>query len=132
MSSPEETRPSLPPQRVNKDLEMLREAGRHLDKFLCQGDQRTDLFNSEVPLISILDKWAECPYPNSMAIAKRRKMNIQEHKLDFLSGYLVNFKKFRLSRERKGRKEDENVMMGYMNMLADALRNHEKMPGYLK
>lgn len=132
MSTNEEKKPELPPQRANKELEMLREAGRHLDKFLCQGDQRTDLFSSEVPLISILDNWAFNPYPNSKKIAERKGMQIKEYKLEFLAGFLTNFKKFRLSRDRLGRSEDKMVMLGYMNMLSDALNDREKVPRMLK
>ena len=132
MSTNEEKRPELPPQRTNKELEMLREAGRHLDKFLCQGDQRTDLFSSEVPLISILDNWALNPYPNSKKIAERKGIVLKEYKLEFLAGFLTNFKKFRLSRDRLGRGEDKMVMLGYMNMLSDALNDREKVPRMLK
>ena len=124
----------LPPKRPTKEVEVLMEAGRHLDKFLCQGDQRTDLFNSEVPLISILDEWSKNPYPMSAKIAADRGMNTsgRVHKIQILEGFLSNFKKFRVARERKGRTEDKQVMLGYMSMLADALHDKEKVPGYLK
>lgn len=129
-------KPQIPPTRANKDLELLRETGKHLDKFLCQGDQRTDLEDSEVIIVSILDAFANSPYPMSAKIAKERGIpfDADKYKMKFLAEFLTNFKKFRISRKRLGRTEDKQVMMSYMNMIADALREHEKgnSPGYLK
>ena len=134
----DEQKPAIPPTRTNKELELLRETGKHLDKFLCQGDQRTDLENSEVPIISILDRWTSNPYPISLKIAQNRGMNISGIEKDenggmvlykpllFLSGFLSNYKKFRISRARKGRTEDKEVMMSYMNMMEQALRDNER------
>ena len=128
--------PSQPPTRANKDLELLREAGRHLDKFLCQGDQRTDLEDSAVPIISMLDDWADNPFPISKEIATERSIpfNVEKHRFVFLKDFLSNFKKFRISRMRKGREEDKQVMMSYMNAIMDAMRDHEKnsVPGHLR
>ncbi len=124
-----------PPKQPNKELQLLQEAGRHLDKFLCQGDQRTDLSDSEVVLVSVLDEWASNAYPASKkyCIEHNIPFNNKEHTLQFLANFLSNFKKFRLARDRKGRTEDKSVMLGYMNMLQDALKNDErKMPAYMK
>lgn len=136
IAEPTSDKPQIPPTRSNKELELLRETGKHLDKFLCQGDQRTDLGDSEVVIVSILDAFSDCPYPMSIKIAKERGIQFDDkkYKFKFLSDFLTNFKKFRISRKRLGRIEDKQVMMSYMNMIADAMRDHEKgsSPGYLK
>lgn len=131
----EQKKKELPPKQPNKELQLLQEAGSHLDKFLCQDDQRTDLNDSEIVLISVLDEWAKNTYPASKKYCSEHDIpfNEQKHTLGFLGKFLDNFKKFRLARDRKGRKEDQGVMMAYMNMLQDALKNDErKMPGYMK
>lgn len=122
-----------PPVRKDKEIEIKRLELEQIGKYLSSGRQKTEISVSERILISLLYQIAENPFRISEKIARKRGIPFDPSKYvnTFFKEVLDAYIEFGIPLNRKGRKEDGEVLSSYFEAQYRK-RGDDKVPGHLK
>lgn len=122
-----------PPVRKDKEIEIKRLELDTIGKYLSSGRQKTEISVSERIVVSLLYQIAENPFKTSEKIAKQRNIPFDPTKYvnTFFKSVLDAYIEFGIPLNRKGRKEDGEVLSSYFEAQYRK-RGEDKVPGHLK
>ncbi len=122
-----------PPVRKDKELEIKKLELETIGKYLSSERQKTEISVSERIVLSLLYEIAENPFKTSEKIAKQRGIPFDSAKYvnSFFKNILDAYVEFGIPLNRKGRKEDGEVLSSYFEAQYRK-RGDDKVPGHLK
>lgn len=135
---PQDTReaPSIPvnpPVRKDRELEIKKLEIETIGKYLSSGRQKTEISVSERILLSLLYQIAENPFRTSEKIAMKRGIPFDRSRYEntFFKQVLDAYIEFGIPLNRKGRREDGDVLSSYFEAQYRK-RGEDKVPMHMK
>lgn len=110
-----EHKPSLPPVRKDKDIEIKKLEIETVNRVISDEDLKTQFTQKERILITMLENLAENPFPISNSIAKKKGIpyNLDSYKFKPLTDLVKGYNRKGKALDRKGIKEDVDIVSAY-------------------
>ncbi len=116
-----------PPTKTNSEIKIKEMELEVLKSFLSSDKQKTQITIDERVLISVLDEFADNPYPISQNFCKVHGIPFEGEgfKMDFLKTFLNNFLLYGIPLGRQGRTEEVKVLSSYFEAQREEKRDEE-------
>lgn len=118
---------------TDAQLQIHAEKTNITDKFLASKIQKTEVRKDHRVVIPIMNMLAKKPFPNIAChiVDPERKEEIEnEFTIDYLSDFIEGFIEYGIPVDRKGRKEEVEVLSAYLRQQEQGVQMDTKNRGY--
>ncbi len=123
-----------PPIRRDKEIEITKMELELIGRVVSDSDMRTQYTQSERLILSLLEQVANNPFSISAKIARERniKFDSKRYEYPFFSDLLKQYTRKGKALERKGIKEDVDIMTAYCQQQIEKSKEKQQTPTYMK